>query len=486
MGWPLVQKDLKRYPHFDRPLPLNELIRIASDPDEVALNKFWPFLHYEKSWIRFREPGLSREVLRKTRPIRYACRKDSAIYSRYRALLSERYEDLLASKGLSDSVLAYRKLTKPGQLGARTNIDFAYDAFQKIRAMGKCAAVALDIKSYFDSMDHAIIKAQWCRLIGVDRLSADHFRVFQSVTKYAWVDRDQLFSLLGFLEIEPGKNSGQRKRWSISRKTIPVQICDPAKFRALVSKNAGTAMPLVKVNDKGYGIPQGAPISDVLANLYLLDFDEEMLAFAEGNGGHYMRYSDDILILVPGGEKDGLAAAEFASATIRNYGSEIRVNNEKTEVLEFSRNAEGSLNSKNVTKPGGKDGLEYLGFRFDGRNAYLRDATLSGVLRKMKSVVRREARRTVARYPGCDQAFLEAQMFRCGIRQRFRKVRDFDEKQSKQRWTFYTYVRRAAQVFGREGQNFFCQTRNQVPFLRRLVTEEVARALSKGARHSPA
>ncbi len=481
VGWPLTPKDQKRYPHFDLPLPLDELIRIASDPSEVAKNKFWPFLHYEKSWVRFREPGVSRDDLRKTRPIRYASRKDSAIYSRYRALLSERYEDLLASKGLSDCVLAYRRLPKPDLRGGKTNIDFAYDAFQKIRSMGECSAVALDIKGYFDNMDHDIIKSQWCRLLGVDRLPADHFRVFRSVTKYAWVDRDELLARLGFLVMEPGKNGGLRKRWSTSRQAVPIQVCIPTTFRDLVAEDSGTETPLLKVNDKGYGIPQGAPISDVLANIYLLDFDEEMLAFASGVGGHYMRYSDDILILLPGGEKEGLAAAEFASEKIRDHGNEIRIKKEKTEVIEFTFNAAGTLKSRNVTRPGGKDGLEYLGFRFDGRNAYLRDATLSGVLRKMTSVVRREVRRTVAQFPGRDQTYLENQVLRRGIRQRFRKVRGFDEKQSKQRWTFYTYVRRAARVFGREGQNFYRQTRNQVPFLKRLISGEVARALEKGS-----
>ncbi len=57
MGWPLTEKDLKRYPHFDGPLPLDELICIASSPAKVAKNSFWPFLHYEKSWIRFSGAG---------------------------------------------------------------------------------------------------------------------------------------------------------------------------------------------------------------------------------------------------------------------------------------------------------------------------------------------------------------------------------------------------------------------------------------------
>jgi hypothetical protein len=170
----------------------------------------------------------------------------------------------------------------------------------------------------------------------------------------------------------------------------------------------------------------------MLANIYLLDFDEEMLAFAKSAGGYYMRYSDDNLILVPGREKEGRPAAEFAGKTIRKYGDQIGIKDEKYEIIEYAVDPAKGFAARNVIKPKGKDGLEYLGFRFDGRNAYLRDATLSGVLRKMTSTARREARQIVA-HPGRDPAFLEGQLLRCGIRQRFRQVRDFDEKQSKRR-----------------------------------------------------
>ena len=46
------------------------------------------------------------------------------------------------------------------------------------------------------------------------------------------------------------------------------------------------------------GIPQGLPISAVLANLYLLDFDKNILdKVVKGKGGFYRRYSDDIIII---------------------------------------------------------------------------------------------------------------------------------------------------------------------------------------------
>jgi hypothetical protein len=479
MGWPLQEKDIKRYPHFDGTPPLEVLNRIASDSGEVATYCFWPFLHYEKSWIRFRGPADSqRAPKKKTRPIRYAARQDSAIFSRYRALLSEQFEKLLADSGLSNSVLAYRRIPKSGGLGGKTNIDFARETFQAIRAMGTCCAVALDVQGYFDNIDHDLLKKQWGRLIGVNRLPPDHFSVFNAVTRFSWIDRDKLYERLGYLAMEPTRNGGIRKRSLVSRSEVPRQLCSSQVFRDTVAKKSASGGSLICQNTKCFGIPQGAPISDVLANVYLIDFDTEMSAYARSVGGHYFRYSDDILILVPGGEVEGRAAADLATSAIRRHGPEIKIKEEKTEIISFVPNGAGGQVATNVLDPKRKDGLTYLGFRFDGAKPYLRDGTLSGVRRKMRATIRREAVSVVSRHPGKDNSFLEREILRGGITQRFRRVRDFDDQLSKRRWTFYTYVQRAAKVFGpKEGQTFFQQAKGQGEYMRRAVSEEVARAL---------
>ena len=51
-GWLPV---LKRYPHFDKYLPEDEIIRLVSDPERVAKNAFFPFILYIKVTDRF--PG---------------------------------------------------------------------------------------------------------------------------------------------------------------------------------------------------------------------------------------------------------------------------------------------------------------------------------------------------------------------------------------------------------------------------------------------
>jgi len=61
---------------------------------------------------------------------------------------------------------------------------------------------------------------------------------------------------------------------------------------------------------KTHGIPQGSPISDLLANMYLLNFDCAVRKILDALGGSYLRYSDDILLVAPGGEKEGKALAD--------------------------------------------------------------------------------------------------------------------------------------------------------------------------------
>ena len=48
-----------------------------------------------------------------------------------------------------------------------------------------------------------------------------------------------------------------------------------------------------KWNDSFLGVPQGAPLSPLLANLYLHSFDQ----FAVSRGAPYIRYADDFLYL---------------------------------------------------------------------------------------------------------------------------------------------------------------------------------------------
>ena len=104
--WQLKPSDLKRYPHFDKYLPAEEAVAIATDPERVAANPFFPFLRYIKMWKPYRPT----DKPAKERPIRYASRRDAYIFARYRHLLAQGYETELRRLAIQDCPIAYRKI----------------------------------------------------------------------------------------------------------------------------------------------------------------------------------------------------------------------------------------------------------------------------------------------------------------------------------------------------------------------------------------
>lgn len=141
-----------------------------------------------------------------------------------------------------------------------------------------------------------------------------------------------------------------------------------------------------RVVPRDFGIPQGSPISSVLANIYLLHFDKIVNKFINVNGGIYRRYSDDIVVVCPLKVKDTLK--EIVYREILNFHLEIQEN--KTQIFQFKR-AQNELSCgqefEGVTN--WNKNFIYLGFEFDGKNVLLKSASLSGYYRKMKRSIRR-------------------------------------------------------------------------------------------------
>ena len=211
-------------------------------------------------------------------------------------------------------------------------------------------------RGFFDTLDHDVLKASWAKLIKHDRLPADHFNVFRSLTRFTDVDRETLYAQLDISKNNP-KNGRSR-------------LCSPKEFREQVR-----AKGLLNVSKKSKGIPQGTPISALLSNIYMLDFDSRAKEVLEEQGGSYYRYCDDMLFITKNEFKDGIE--KFACEEIEKLGLEI--NTEKTELRKFWRY--GGIQKSN--KP-----LQYLGFTFDGQRKLLRSAALARFSGRMKSGVR--------------------------------------------------------------------------------------------------
>ncbi|QEW07395.1 antiviral reverse transcriptase Drt2 [Nitrincola iocasae] len=335
------------YLHFDLPIGFKKASFIVKNPTAVAKYSFWPLIDYQiiVEKLAKSDAGVL-EKKTKERPIAYAAHLDSHIYAYYSHILSSHYEKELLRLGLEQNVLAFRSLGK-------SNIHFANDAFNAIRAFGPCGVVGVDISGFFDNLDHMLLKKRWCDLLGKSQLPLDHYRVFRSLTHYASVNRDELYSTLGIAKHNPKHG---RKR-----------VCSPKEFDRLVRSGA-----LIKKNDGSMGIPQGSPISALLSNIYMLKFDQHMAEAVNEWGGHYFRYCDDMLFIVPKEFTDSVAGMVARDIKALN----LTINTKKTERRIFDYDSSGSLFSE---KP-----LQYLGFLFNGQNIFIRSAAFARFSERMK------------------------------------------------------------------------------------------------------
>ncbi len=441
---------IRTYPHFDANLSEAEADVLVGDPQKVSKHAFFPFIEYSEGWTKFAAKGLHGK--RKSRPIKYASRRDSCIYSHYREILSVAYESALAKRGIERAVLAYRRIPKASGKGNKSNIHFAADAFSEISRMGDCLVYALDISSFFESIDHAVLKQRWKQVMGFSTMPPDHYSVFRNVTRYSTVSREKLYRALGFIG---SKNVGGRTVTGYIIKRVPLQVCSGKIFRKKV-------LPLISANSNACGIPQGSPISDVLANLYMLEFDTAMVAEAASLGGSYRRYSDDILLTVPGHADDWQARLKSINSTLTALGSNLKIQPTKTTVHKFSKSStSGQHLCERICGTAGRNGLEYLGFRFDGNRVFLRDSTRSRLQRKMTYTVKAAVWGLLRNYPGKGRAELKSLFNADLVLRKFYKVRDFEAVVTEpDKWTFWTYAIRAQKVLGDSGRPIGRQLRN--------------------------
>ncbi|WP_299822893.1 antiviral reverse transcriptase Drt2 [uncultured Jannaschia sp.] len=346
----------RNYKHFD--LPLSEIERDSQVDfrSEKKPHRFWPLLGFtdlSRRYVRVKEKDGSwkknthgkfvREEIVKPRPIRYAGHEDAAYLQAYAMHLNSFYEQALIIDGSTSSVLAYRK-------GGGTNIHHAKLLFDEITSRGDCTVFAMDISGFFDCLDHKMLRDEVAGLIGVERLDGHHGRVWKNITKYSWVETDDLDKLLG------QKRNGHGR------------VCSPQDYTAHVQGRKGG---LVRKHDLDYGIPQGTPVSGLYANIYLRTFDREMIALCAQYGGSYRRYSDDIAVVLPFGAK-----VQHVVAVVEKLLADHRLamSVAKTETAAFKG---GSLVSP---KP-----IQYLGFTFDGHHTLIRPSSIDAYLGKMRS-----------------------------------------------------------------------------------------------------
>ncbi|MEN6370608.1 MAG: antiviral reverse transcriptase Drt2 [Armatimonadota bacterium] len=336
----------REYPHFDKPLSIAAAIKLVENKQEVEKHAFLPFIKWQITERRYKRK-LHRTGL-KCRSIACAAHTDSHIFAYYASLLNALYEEKLATLDIGDCVLAYRRF------GGKCNIHFAQEAFEHIKSLKSCRVMALDVKGFFDNIDHLLLKKAWCQLLGVSRLPKDHYVVYKAMTRYAYVNKDALYK-----EFEIGRRRAAKLKGS---------ICSPLEFRTKV--RAGN---LINVHTDTYGIPQGSPISAVLSNLYLLSFDIALSDKVKECGGLYRRYSDDILVVCPL-FKD--CCLDFIKEHLHKL--KLDLSEDKTTITNLGKD-------ESVTK---NTSIQYLGLELINGQILIRHKAIARYQRRMKESVR--------------------------------------------------------------------------------------------------
>ncbi len=399
---------IRRYPHIGFPISDKEkrwVLEYVQNKEAISRHAFSPFIRRIVKKRRFRRrilPNGKRSSVRiptfKKREVFYSNHLDSNIFSYYGWVLQNSYEQKLEKNGLHHSVTAYRKIREPesGPTRNKCNIDFARNVFDFIKHHHerKLVAVTFDIKSFFDSLDHASLKKSWITLLeSGSALPADHYQVFKNITKFSYINEWELFEALKTKIWVEREDSPQLRQKPIDKRKYlrekrAIAYCTKDKISWLrenkfIKSNKHT---LTDNGDKALrlkGIPQGSPISAVLANIYMLSFDKKINDFISRIDGIYRRYSDDMVVVAP---------LEHEARIMDIFDQEIsainlQIQDSKTQVFHFEKSGERYFCcEKNLETdqliPNRQ--FEYLGFAFDGKYVMLRSQSLARFYRRMK------------------------------------------------------------------------------------------------------
>ncbi|MFC6202668.1 reverse transcriptase/maturase family protein [Lactiplantibacillus nangangensis] len=345
----------KKYRHFDT-IPSEQNARnfisdTVLDPKKVKRYRFFPFIVYSQERVRYHRTkgSLRAHAGHKVRPISLVAHHDALIYVKYAEKLNSCYENYLNVNNISKVPTAYRKTLH------HSNIEAAKEVFDFVVDTHGCWIIKGDFKGFFDNLRHRILKNNLCKVLSKNQLDPDWRSVFESITRYRWVDSFNLTNALKRVRINRGKTASY--------------INNRSEFPKLISKG--------KLKVKGpnqIGIPQGTPISAVLANTYMIDFDKELSQIVTYLNGLYRRYSDDFVIVIPKSRlsEDKLNDFIHEVMVLSQQLTSLKIEQHKTKAFNFADNKitlhrlSGVQDSKMVW-------FDYLGFVFNGATVRMRE-----------------------------------------------------------------------------------------------------------------
>jgi RNA-directed DNA polymerase len=376
------------YPHFDAPISLNNAKAIGqlsgrlSNPNVLAHWPFYPFLTKYQRVRRYRHnqaastdgspPVVHRDQKEQThiksRPIMVAAHQDACVFAFFAYLLTEPYETVIKKERIDDNVVAYRSIH------ASNNVDFAKKAFGYMQSTNELTCLLIDIKGFFDNINHDKLRKLVCSVLGTTTLPDELNHVFRNITAYRFANEDNVVK-----EIKRQKKhyltkiagAGQYRR-----------ICKTGDFNRYIDNSK-----FVHKNTKGIGIPQGSPVSGILANISLLEFDCWVRdRISNYDVSFYQRYSDDIIIVCPPQEAKQL----YVDILQKLKDSGVKASARKTEV--FFKSGDTITNIVKDIESGASESrqnIQYLGLEWNGKQIVLRPSTVTRRLRPQRKLDRK-------------------------------------------------------------------------------------------------
>lgn len=121
------KSDSKSYAHFGKRCTLKDdwVWDYVTDPKNIALHKFFPFISFEKDYTKYN--NREKKLKEKTRLLCYATHLDRCIYQYYSYRLSDLYNKRVRLDGTGNAAVAYRTDLH------KSNIHFAKSAFNFIK-----------------------------------------------------------------------------------------------------------------------------------------------------------------------------------------------------------------------------------------------------------------------------------------------------------------------------------------------------------------
>lgn len=420
----------KSYSHFDNKKQYEKCKKRVENREYIKRHAFYPFIYFEKEIVKFnkRKNEDFTKLESKKRKLFYSAHIDRYIYQYYGMELNDLYNKKALELGIDDVSLAYRTNKK-----GLCNINFSKEIFDYISKQEECYIFVADFSKYFDTLDHKYLKSRLKDLFRDKSIPGEHYAIYKNMCKYCYIDLNDILKV---------KNKSVKNINKLER------IFEIKEFRDFKKNNK-------KVNEESYGIPQGSAISAIYSNVYLMEFDQKMKAYANKQDGIYRRYCDDIIIVIPNKEREvqlhelkiNMFKVKKDVSNIIMQIPQLKINLKKIQSLFFDKNNNIYDNSKQKTK------LDYLGFVYDGDSVKIREKSITKYYYKSKRSINFINKFSSKKKRNCLRKKLYNSYSHLGVsRGSDGIIKTYTYKNGKIKYgNFITYAYRAQQIFDIDG-----------------------------------